>query len=303
METSTLGNTGLTVSRLGVGLAEIGGHESLDDVSAPGRILNSALDAGVTFLDTAECYGVSEVLIGLTVSHRRDEFVLATKAGHVTKGYEGTPWTGQTVREGVDRSLERRKTDYVDLIQVHGYDVSYPTPDDVIEALLDAKEAGKTRFLGYSGENEAAEWAVDTGHFDTLQTAFNLADQRARYGLFDKARARGIGIIGKRPIANATWGRPERPADSGTVGELWDRSKAMADLGPMPGAPDDPLELALGFVMAHADVDTAIVGTRNPDHMIANIEIVEERLPIADAVVAELHRRHEQLGQDWPAID
>ena len=84
METAILGRTGLRVSRLGVGLAEIGRY-SVDEPQQAERVLNSALDAGVTFLDTAECYGSSEELIGSAVSHRRDEYVLATKAGHVPR--------------------------------------------------------------------------------------------------------------------------------------------------------------------------------------------------------------------------
>ena len=101
METATLGRTGLKVSRLGAGLVQIG-RLSLREGAMAGRLLGSALDAGVNFFDTAECYGNSEELIGMTVAHRRDEFVLATKAGHVGGGYSGQPWTAQTVRNGID---------------------------------------------------------------------------------------------------------------------------------------------------------------------------------------------------------
>ena len=303
MEMATLGKTGLRVSRLGAGLVGIGGHPSMDDVSMPGRLLNAALDAGINFLDTAECYGVSEELIGKTIAHRRHEYVLATKAGHLTMGHSGTPWTGETVSRGIELSLQRLSTDYLDLVQVHAYDISAPTPDDVLQALLDAKRAGKTRFLGYSGENEDARWALDTGHFDTLQTAFSVADQRARYGLFEMAEERGVGIIGKRPIANAMWGREERPPGSGTSAKLWERSKAMAGMGPIPGAPKDGIELALGFVLGHPEVDTAIVGTTSPEHMLSNIDIVENRLPMKEGVLAELRRRFDEVGADWESID
>ena len=302
METTTLGKTSLKVSRLGVGLAEVGG---LDAVEQAGRVLNSALDAGVNFLDTAECYGRSEEFIGRTIAHRRDEFVLATKAGHVAGDYSGQPWTAQTVSDGIDRSLARMQTDYVDLVQLHGYDVPAPPPDEVVQALLNARDAGKTRFVGYSQENEEAEWAVQSGLFDTLQTAFSLADQRARQGLFGRAKAQGIGIIAKRPIANAAWAKALVPGarGSGVTGELVLRAAAMASLGPIPNAPEDPLVLALGFVLAHPEVDTAIVGTGNPDHMLANIEVVENQLPIPESVVGELHRRFDQLGKHWPGID
>ena len=161
---------------MGVGLSEISALSSEEQKQA-GRLLNAALDAGINFLDTAECYGVSEELIGRYVAHRRNEFILATKAGHVSVGYSGEPWTAQTVADSIDRSLVRMKTEYVDLVQLHAYDAPHPPPDEVVQAVMDAKEAGKTRFVGYRQENEEAEWAIGSGLFDTLQTAFSLADQ------------------------------------------------------------------------------------------------------------------------------
>ena len=302
MEMTTLGKTGLKVSRLGVGLAELGGL-SLDKVEQAGRVLGGALDAGLNFLDTAGCYGNSEELIGRTVSHRRQEFVLATKAGHAVDDYPA--WTAQATRDGIDRSLVRLRTDHVDILQVHAYDISPPPPDEVVQVVMDAKKAGKTRFVGYTQQNEHAEWAVRSGLFDTLQTSFNLVDQRARHGLFQLAESRGIGIIVKRPIATAVWGEALSPVDGeGRASEpRLDRARAMAGLGPIPGAPRDPIVLALGFILAHEEVHTAIVGTRNPEHMLANIEAVENQIPILDSVVEELHRRFDLLGGDWPSIE
>ena len=306
MELVDFGNTGLTVSRLGVGLAEIGSM-SLDQEAEAGRIFGSALDAGINFLDTAECYGNSEELIGRTVSNRRHEFVIATKVGHPGLDYSGEPWTVQTARHTIDRSLVRLRTDHVDLLQVHADNIDWPGADEVIQAALYAKQAGKTRLVGYSQENEHAEWAVESGLFDALQTSFNLVDQGARYGLFDKARARGMGIIAKRPIANAVWSKAlageSGEGQGGTSGERLRRASAMVEMGPLSGAPEDPIALALGFVLAHSDAHTSIVGTRSHDHMLANIRSVEEHLPIARDVVEELHRRFDQIGRDWPAID
>jgi aryl-alcohol dehydrogenase-like predicted oxidoreductase len=306
METMSLGKTGLKVSRLGVGLALIGGL-SADDVGKAGSILDAALDGGINFFDTAECYGNSEELIGKTVAHRRHEIILATKAGHLSTGSSGRPWTGQTVRDGINRSLVKLRTDHVDLLQIHAYDISEPPPDEVIEAVMDAKESGKTRFVGFSGENEAAEWAVQSGLFDTLQTSFSIVDQRARYNLFEQARSRGMGIIAKRPIGNATWGKAAAAAGdgglSGTNLERLKRAQAMLEMGPIDGAPQDPIVLALGFVLAHEDAHTAIVGTRSPEHMLANIAAVEASLPFSEGVVVELHRRFDLVGREWRGID
>jgi aryl-alcohol dehydrogenase-like predicted oxidoreductase len=291
METAILGKTGLSVSRLGIGLAEIG---SLPDVSMAGRLLNTALDSGINFLDTAACYGNSEEWIGQTISHRRQEYILASKAGHVVDGYEGKEWTAQTVLDSIERSLQRMRTDYLDLMQLHSCGVEVLEQGHVISALLDARQGGTVRFIGYSGDGEAAKWAIESGQFDTLQTTYNLIDQSARLERIPAARAKGMGIIAKRPIANAAWGAPESPD---RVREGYRESaQKMIDMGPIPRAPQDPILLALAFVLAHKEVDTAIVGTRDPGHMKTNIEWVEKELPIAPEVVEELHQRFDHVG-------
>ena len=306
MERVPLGNTGLIVSRLGLGLAEIGWYDGPDAIAKAGRILNTALDAGINFLDTAECYDLSEDLIGRTVAHRRREFLLATKVGHVPHRMSGTPWTGEIVSASIDNSLKLLKTDYVDLLQVHAYDAPHPIPDQVLRAVEDARDAGKTRFIGFSQENEEADWALESGLFDTLQTAFSLVDQRARNELLDKAKEKGVGVIAKRPIANAVWGKSCLEGDystDGIAGHLLERARIMQEAGPLDGAPRDPIELALGFVLAHDQINTAIVGTSNPEHMLSNIRMIEERLPIDYEVVELLHRRFDEVGMDWPSID
>jgi hypothetical protein len=294
MEQRTLGNTGLQVTRLGLGLSEIGYELGLQGEKQASRVLNAALDAGINFLDTAACYGDSETLVGRSVAHRRDEFVLATKAGHSTSGYAGPSWTAETVTDSIERSLKRLKTDHLDLVQLHSCSLGVLKEGEVIQALLDAQQAGKTRFVGYSGDNEAALWAVKSGHFDTLQTSFNLVDQGARSILFSEVQARGMGLIAKRPIANAVWG-----GDGGAPTPYRRRARAMVEAGPIPDAPDDPILLALGFTLAHDAIDTAIVGTTDPDHVRDNIELVEQALPIAEAAVAALHQRYDMLADGW----
>jgi hypothetical protein len=297
METRKFGNTGLEVSLLGAGLAEIGNRLTLADEAQAGAVLNAALDGGINFLDTSACYGISEELIGRTIAHRRSEYILATKCGHVTGGYQGEPWTAPTITDSIDRSLKRMKTDHLDLVQLHSCGVDILEKGEVIEALLAARKAGKTRFVGYSGDNEAAAWAIDSGLFDTLQTSFNLVDQRARTRLFPQANAKGMGIIVKRPIANGAWGAAKSP--SGYADRYFERAQAMAAQGPLPKAPENRIVLALGFTLAHAELDTVIVGTQNPDHMRANLQWLEAELPLASETVAELYRRFDELGQDW----
>lgn len=131
MERAVLGRTGLEVSRLGAGLVQIGRK----DVGNAGRLLNEALDGGVTFLDRAECHGPSEEFIGRTIAHRRPEYVLATKVGHAVDRNSRSvgidpdgnrSWSASTMRASIDRSLRRLKTDRVDLLQAHAFDTRWP---------------------------------------------------------------------------------------------------------------------------------------------------------------------------------
>ncbi|MBN2003787.1 MAG: aldo/keto reductase [Anaerolineae bacterium] len=298
MEKRILGRTGLEVSRLGIGLAEIGFELTLEELSRAERVLNTALDNGITFLDTSACYDISEELIGRTIAHRRDEFVLATKAGHVTGGYAGEAWTAQTVRDSIDRSLARMRTDHVDLVQLHSCEVDVLERGEVITALQEAQQAGKTRSIGYSGDNDAALWAVRSGMFDTLQTSFNVVDQNARLRLFDPAKAQRMGIICKRPIANGAWGAETLP--SAYAAAYYERAGKMLALGTVPDAPENRILLALGFAFAHGAVDTFIIGTQNPAHLLSNIAMAESQLPISPKVVQDLRRRFEQLAAADP---
>ena len=123
MQTTRFGNTGFETSRLGIGLAEVGYELSLKDQKQASAVIHSALDQGINFLDTAACYDLSEELIGNGVADRRDEFFLATKAGHITGESKGDEWTYDTVIESIDRSLIRLKTDHVDLVQLHSCEI------------------------------------------------------------------------------------------------------------------------------------------------------------------------------------
>ena len=287
-----------------MGLAEIGQELELSDVDIVVSLINRALDSGINFLDTSACYDISEELLGRTVSSRRSEYVLATKAGHVTGGYAGEEWTYETISDSVDRSLRRMRTDHVDLVQLHTCTVEVLEKGDAVRALQDARDAGKTRFIGYSGDNDAAHWAVDSGLFDTLQTSFNIVDQTPRTtGLLEKADSAGLGIIVKRPVANSVWhairtGRRRenlRPYSHA----YYDRAVKVAEAGEIPGEPEDPMLTSFGFTLAHPQVDVVIAGTKNPDHLSDNVNMVNEALPIDPGVVAEFQRRFDELGADW----
>lgn len=303
METTRLGKTDLEVGRLGIGLSEVGFNLEMTDVDQARDVINQALDSGVNFLDTAACYGISEELLGIVASDRRDEFVLATKAGHFLPRNEGEDWTYELIISSIDRSLDLMKTDHVDLVQLHSCTVDILEKGDVIRALQDAKAAGKTRHIGYSGDNENAKWAVTSGLFDTLQTSFNLVDQSARTNLFADVEARDMGLIIKRPIGNAVWGAADDPKPYSHIPEYtqeyFRRAGVMGKEGPLADNPDDRIRLALGFTFAHPEVDVTIVGTQRPHHMKSNLEMVSQPLGVSDATVADLHARWDKLSDGW----
>ena len=304
MQIVDFGKTGYQVSRLGAGLAEIGSELEFSDVEQAGNVLNNALDMGINFLDTAACYGISEELIGRTVANRRDEYVLVTKAGHARgDGLDGHDWTYETVRDSIDRSLRRLKTDYVDLVQLHSCGIPDLEKGDIIRALEDARDAGKTRLIGYSGDNEAAHWAVDSGIFATLQTSFNLVEQRAySTGLLEKCAANGIGVIVKRPIAGATWGMAKSGASNSRRSydnTYLERSLKVQSLGEVRGEPEDPIVAAMGFTLAHPEVHVAIIGTKNPRHMASNIDTLDAALNTDPKFVNAMHDRFAKLDDDW----
>lgn len=308
MDYRTLGKTGLRVSRLGAGLSEIGQELSLDETEQAGQVLNTALDHGINLLDTASCYVNSEEFVGSTVAHRRDDYVLATKAGHATSIREGrnpeVDWTYETVTMSVDRSLERMCTDHIDIVQLHSCTRETLERGDVIRALHDARDAGKTRFIGYSGDNDEALWAVRSGLFDTLQTSFNVVDQRARRELLPAAVEQGMGILIKRPMANGTWGAdPERPNRTAQWNRMLPRAQAMEAMGPLPGAPVDRIELAFGFTLSYDAVDVALTGTKNPRHMASNLELFERGISLNAEVVADLEARFDRLDEGWVQLE
>ncbi len=303
MESKRLGKTDLEVGRLGIGLSEVGFNLKLTDIEQASEVMNLALDNGVNFLDTAACYGISEELLGMVVSERRDEFVLATKAGHFLPRGEGEDWTYELILSSIDRSLRLMKTDHVDLVQLHSCSIEILERGDVVRALQDARAAGKTRYIGYSGDNENARWAVTSGLFDTLQTSFNLVDQSARANLFADVESRDMGLIIKRPIGNAVWGADSDPVPYRHIPEYateyFRRAQVMSGAGPLADNPNDRIRLALGFTFAHPEVDVTIVGTQRPGHMKSNIEMVAGSMDISEATVADLHSRWDKQSSGW----
>ena len=271
MEKRQLGKTDMNVSVLGFGGAEIGYEGATPDVVE--RLLNSALDAGLNLVDTAECYESSEELIGQTVSHRRHDFYLFTKCGH-PRGVGSEDWSKASILESIERSLRRLKTDRVDLVQLHSCSEAVLKKGEAIEALQEARERGYTRYIGYSGDSQAARFAVNSGAFDTLQTSINIADQEAIELTLPVAKERGMGVIAKRPIANAAWKSGHKPIDS-YQHTYWDRLKKLEYDFIRGRAVDQSIAHALRFTLSVPGVHTAIVGTTKPERWQENAKLLE----------------------------
>ena len=300
MQTNILGKTGLKISRLGFGTSEIGFNLSNKDNKLISDIFNFSIDNGINFIDTASSYGISEQIIGDHLSHRRSEFILASKTGHSILGNE---WTYDSITDSVDKSLRLLKTDYIDIMQLHGTDISSLEKGDVVRALQDSRAAGKIRFLGYSGNNENVIWAITSGLFDTIQTSFNLVDQYAKFKLFDEIKKRNLGLIIKRPLANAVWGTEKKTAIYSHIPEYtfeyFERAKEMISLITELDYPEDYIFLALKFTLFHKEVQTAIVGTQNLSHLKKNIKIMQSNLELSEDIIKEISEIWSQISSDW----
>ena len=252
MLTRNFGTSSLQVSALGFGA----GHIGFDGVTERDAhaLLDRALDLGINFIDTARGYGLSEERIGRWLPAHRDEVVLSTKVGYGVQG--ARDWSAAAVTGGVDEALRTLGTDVLDVVFLHSCPLEVLERGEAAQALLSCVDAGKVRIPGYSGENEALAWASGAGLFGAVQSSVNLADQRSLREVLPGASRRGLGIVAKRPLANAPWRHSERPV--GVYGETyWLR---LRELGLEPES-DDWQGTALRFSAFTPGVGTAIVGT------------------------------------------
>lgn len=286
-----LGRTGLAVSALGFGAMHL--HDERTTEAEAGALLNQVLDEGITLIDTARGYGLSEARIGRHIAHRRGEFLLSTKVGY---GVEGQPdWTYDCIVQGVERALRLMKTDHLDIVHLHSCPLPVLQQGDVVRALQDCRDSGKLRVAAYSGDNAEVDFAIESGAFGSLQTSISLCDQAHLKTRAARADHAGMGVIAKRPLAGTVWRHAERPGDF-AEGRYWERFQAM-------GLPmqDDWADVALRFVAFHSGAASAIIGTARPENLRRNLDTIA-RGPLPAALAVGLRAAFGRHGDAWPGL-
>jgi aryl-alcohol dehydrogenase-like predicted oxidoreductase len=297
LPTSVLGRTGLAVTRLSFGAMEIrgsriwGGRPVTDQQAE--TILNSVLDEGINFIDTANDYGRSEEFIGKYIAHRRQEFYLATKCGCTVvrrdENTDDTPhvWTRDNLFRGLNESLQRMKTDYIDIMQLHNPPVEETEKNQLVDALQEMQQQGKVRFISISTTLPHLPTYLHWGVFDTFQIPYS-ALEREHEEWISRAAEAGIGTIIRGGVARGEFGVGLGNQDR------WKKFEA-AGLDELREPGESRTAFLLRFTLSHPDVHTIIVGTLYPEHLQENIAAVKQG-PLPANVYQEAKRRLERAG-------
>ena len=300
MQYRILGKTGLRVSAIGLGTMVHAGHFGPMKDSESLAAIETALDLGVNFIDTSDAYGAgySETLLGNALQGKRDKVILATKGGNVMAG----PNRGKRVFEPdyiarvMDESLQRLKTDYIDLYQLHNPTVEVIEGGAVWEVLQRAKQAGKIRHYGVSiNTMEEGIAAVADGRAETIQVEYNLLVQEPAEKIFPLAQQANVGIIARVPLRRGILtGKMSRADEQRFTGDdLRARSfkgeafaKELAKAEQLCFLVHDAAktlgQAAIAFCLADPAVGTAIAGARNSEQMRENAAATDIEISRAD---------------------
>ena len=263
-------------------------------------ILNAVLDSGINYIDTSVDYGQSEEYIGQFISARRDEYYLASKCGclvgapTVAVGRQPHIFTKENIVAGVEQSLRRMKTDYLDVVQFH----SSPSrqqleDDDAIDTLVELQQQGKVRHLGISGTLPNLPGQIEMGVFDVMQIPYS-ALERQHETLISTAAEAGIGTVIRGGVAK---GEPTKSAvpQSGK----WETFE-KANLDDLLEEGENRTDFLLRFTLSHPNMHTTIVGTLNPDHLAQNVAAATKD-PLTANTYEEAKKRLQATGES-PAV-
>ena len=281
---------------LGYGAMELRGAPRGRDVTdtQAETILHAVLDAGINYIDTSIDYGASEERIGRYISDRRSEYYLASKCGCLV-GAPPAPrgqtsphvFTRDNILAGVEQSLARMRTDYLDVLQFH-ISPSRRTLEEhgALETVLELRRAGTTRFVGMSGTLPNLADHIAMGVFDVFQIPYS-AVEREHEAIIAAAAKAGAGIVIR---GGAAKGAPTEGKQEGVQWQRWQQ----VDLGDLLDGMT-PIEFILRFTFTHPDLHTNIVGTINPAHLQHNVNVLRQG-PLPADVYAEAKRRLHTTG-------
>lgn len=327
MEYARLGSSELTVSRICLGMMSFGDTPAREwqlreDAAEP--IVRRAVEAGVTFFDTADSYaaGTGEEITGRLLRglfRRREEYVLATKVFFPTgPGPDDRGLSRTHIAAAIDASLRRLGTDYVDLYQIHRYDPDVPV-EETMAALDDVVTAGKARCIGASSmyawqfakAQYAARAAGGTG-FVSMQSHYNLVYREEEREMLPLCRDQGVGVIPYSPLARGllagnrtrSGGRQTLRAASDPLAQArfdahaqadFDVVDAVREIAAEQGVP--PARVALGWLLGRPGVTAPVVGATRPQHVDDAVAAVDLRLsPEDDARLEAPYRPHPVIG-------
>jgi aryl-alcohol dehydrogenase-like predicted oxidoreductase len=291
MEYRQLGDSGLTVSVVGLGCNNFGGRIGADQADA---VVNAAVDAGITLFDTADVYGDrggSEEILGASLGKRRDEVLIATKFGGDMKGLNGPDWgvrgSRRYIRKAIESSLRRLGTDWIDLYQLHVPDPITPI-EETLAALSELVAEGKVRYIGSSQfagwQVVDADWAARTAgleHFVSAQNKYSLLDREIEDEVVPACEHLGVGIVPYSPLAGGLLtGKYQRgeAAPEGTRLATQPERLARADFDKIEAldtfaAERDLtlLDVAIGGLAAQPAVGSVIAGATTPEQIAQNV--------------------------------
>ena len=288
MATTRLGRTGLDVSVAGLGC---GGHSrlGLGQNKSYGNalaILSQAIGHGVTFIDTAQVYG-TEQAVGEAVRGRREHVVISTKGQIIAPGTSalGQDYcSGAHLRQGVEDSLRRLGTDYIDIFHLHGVmPTQYqPCRDRFVPVLEDLRREGKIRFFGLTERfihdpgHDMLQMALGDPHWDVIMVGFNMINQSARGRILPLAEQNGCGVLCMFAVRNFL---SSKQAAAGLIARLIENKLLDRSLDPDtvfdfltgPDGAQSLIEAAYRFCRHELGIDVVLTGTGNPDHLAANL--------------------------------
>ena len=302
MEYRCIGRSGLKVSVIGLGCNNFGRRI---DYKASKPVVHKALDLGITFFDTADCYGMglSEKYLGRALGARRKDVVIATKFGNrMGEGPHGRGASRRYINDAVDASLKRLGTDWIDLYQLHGPDLQTPI-EETLGALTDLVRAGKLRYIGCSTfaawQLVDAHWAARSANltsFISAQNRYNLLDRTAEREFVPAAKQHGIGVIPYHPLDNGLLTGKYKRGKRAPKGTRLGDSDALRD-GTLTDAKFDKLaileefarvrdhtlvDLALGWLASQPQISTVIAGATKPAQVVENVAAGDWQLPPTD---------------------